>query len=61
MTANRGRDQEPLRVLAVDDEPRGVELLTRTLRKLAKVDVASSGEEAWALFRERHHEVVLSD
>ena len=36
------------RILVVDDEPHGVQLLVRGLRKLGRVDTALSGEEGWA-------------
>ena len=52
---------EPIRVLAVDDEPRGAQLVKRVLRKMADVELASSGDEAWALFQERPFDVVVSD
>ena len=38
------------RILVVDDEPRAVELLVRSLRKQAEMDTAQSGEEALARF-----------
>ena len=50
-----------LRILAVDDEPRGVELMERTLRKLAEVDTAATGDEAWARFQTHDYHLVISD
>jgi response regulator RpfG family c-di-GMP phosphodiesterase len=52
---------EKPRVLAVDDERRGVELVARTLRKLADVSVATCGDDAWALFQEAEYDLVISD
>jgi DNA-binding NtrC family response regulator len=50
-----------LRILVVDDEERGVELLARTLRKLAVVEVALSGEAAWSRLQEQSFDLVISD
>lgn len=52
---------EKPRVLAVDDEQRGVELIARTLRRSAVVDVATTGEEAWDLFQHGDYNIVISD
>jgi signal transduction histidine kinase len=52
---------ERARILAVDDEPRGVELAVRILRKMASVETATSGEEAWEIFQQREIDVVVSD
>ncbi len=52
---------EKPRVLAVDDEQRGVELVARTLRRIAIVDVATCGEEAWDLFKQTDYDIVISD
>lgn len=52
---------EKPRVLAVDDEQRGVELIARTLRRSAVVDVATTGEEAWDLFQRGDYNIVISD
>jgi response regulator RpfG family c-di-GMP phosphodiesterase len=52
---------EKPRVLAVDDEQRGIELVARTLRKFGTVDLAMSGEEAWDLFQVAPYDVVVSD
>lgn len=49
------------RILAVDDESLGVDLLRRTLRPLADVDVAMSGEEGWERFQQVEYDLVLSD
>ena len=48
-------------VLAVDDERRGIELVARTLRKLADVSVATCGDDAWALFQKSEYDLVISD
>lgn len=52
---------EKPRILAVDDEPRGIELAARTLRRLADVETATSGEAAWELFGRADYDLVLSD
>lgn len=49
------------RILVVDDEPCGVDLLSRTLRKIGKVDVATSADDAWDLVRRIDYDVVISD
>jgi two-component system response regulator HupR/HoxA len=49
------------RILVVDDEPRGLELLARILRDLGEVESAGSGEEAWELAKRREFDVVVSD
>jgi signal transduction histidine kinase len=49
------------RILVVDDEPRGVELLVRCLQKLGRVERASGGEEAWALARDADFDLVVTD
>ncbi len=49
------------RVLAVDDEIRGVELVARILRRTARVTTAASGDEAWDLCRSEPFDLVISD
>ncbi len=49
------------RILAVDDEVRGVELVGRTLRKLGRIESATSGEEAWERIQAEPFDLVLSD
>lgn len=49
------------RILVVDDEPRSLELLVRTLRRLGRVDTASTGEQAWAHARTAPLDLVISD
>jgi len=49
------------RLLAVDDEQRGIELVARVLRKIGTVDLAMSGEEGWQLFQVAPYDVVISD
>jgi signal transduction histidine kinase len=51
----------PRRILVVDDEPRGVELLLRALRDMGEVHAASSGEEAWAIAQQLPVDLVISD
>ncbi len=50
-----------LRILAVDDEIRGVELLERALRGLGTVQTALSGEEALEIATAEPFDVVVSD
>jgi signal transduction histidine kinase len=47
--------------LAVDDEPRNLEAIVRTLRSLGPVETAHSGDEAWARFRATPFEAVITD
>lgn len=49
------------RVLAVDDEVRGVELVARILRRTARVATAASGDEAWERCRREPFDLVISD
>lgn len=49
------------RIVVVDDEPRSLELLVRTLRRLGKVDAFANGEEAWASAQAEPLELVISD
>lgn len=51
----------PPRILVVDDEPRAVELLVRTLRRQADVEAALSGDEAWTIFQGGGFSLVISD
>lgn len=51
----------PARILAVDDERRAVELVQRVLRKMAEVETAMSGSEAWRLFEAGDFDLVISD
>ena len=53
--------QEDPRILAVDDESRGVELVKRILRKSAEVETATCGEAAWELLQDRDFDLVISD
>ncbi len=52
--------QKP-RILAVDDEPRGVELVRRILRGVARVETATSGAAAWELLLAGEFDLVISD
>ena len=54
-------EKRKARILVVDDEPRGVELLSRTLRKIGTVEVATSADAAWDLVRKVDYDVVISD
>ena len=50
------------RILVVDDEPRAVELLVRSLRKEARIETAASANEAWDLYQEaRDFDLIISD
>ena len=49
------------RLLAVDDEVQGVELLARSLRRMGDVHKATSGEEAWAQLEQSDFDLVISD
>ncbi len=48
-------------VLVVDDEPRAVELMVRTLRREVSVETASSADEAWRRIDTQDFELVISD
>jgi signal transduction histidine kinase len=52
---------QPARILVVDDEPRGVELLSRCLRGLGETSTATSGDEAWAQASVGGFDLVVSD
>ena len=52
---------EAIKILAVDDEPHMIELLTRTLRRGFEVHTASSGEEGLRLARELKPNVITLD
>ncbi len=49
------------RILVVDDEPRAVELLVRSLRRIGRIETAASGDEAWQRFAPAAFELVVSD
>ena len=49
------------RILVVDDEPRAVELLVRTLRKQAVLDTAATANEAWEKYQVSDFDLVISD
>jgi len=49
------------RILVVDDEPRGVELLVRALRPLGEIVGEGDAEAAWARFSEGEFDVVVCD
>ena len=49
------------RILIVDDEPRAVELLVRTLRKEARIDTADSAMNAWEQCQQKDFDLVISD
>jgi DNA-binding NtrC family response regulator len=48
-------------ILVVDDEPRGAELMARTLRRFGSVERAESAEAAWELIQESRFDLVISD
>jgi signal transduction histidine kinase len=49
------------RILAVDDEPRGIELLARMLRSVGTVEGVTSGEAALERFSAQPFDLVISD
>ena len=49
------------RILVVDDEMRGVELLVRTLRGIGDVETSCSADEGWELFQRTGFNLVVSD
>ena len=49
------------RILVVDDEDRGVELLVRTLRGIGVVETAASADAGWAMFRDGGFDLIVSD
>jgi signal transduction histidine kinase len=52
---------EITRILAVDDEPRGVELVARTLRRVGQVETATSAEAGWERAQAERFDLVISD
>jgi signal transduction histidine kinase len=48
-------------ILVVDDEPRALELVVRTLRKMGKVATASSADEAMTRIAGERFDLVISD
>jgi len=48
-------------ILVVDDEPRGVELLARTLRDMGEVHTAHSGDEGWEIAQRTALDLVVAD
>lgn len=55
------RVEDAIRILAVDDEERGMELLQRALRRFGRIDGATSGEQAWEMLQTTTYQLVLSD
>jgi signal transduction histidine kinase len=49
------------RILVADDEPRSLELLVRTLRRLGRVETFPTGNEAWSAAQVETPDVVISD
>jgi adenylate cyclase len=49
------------RILVVDDEPRSVELLVRTLRRLGEVRTAHSGPEGWEIAQAWPPDLIITD
>ncbi len=49
------------RILVVDDEPRSVELMVRTLRRLGEVEPFTRADEAWARAQVAPPDLVISD
>jgi signal transduction histidine kinase len=48
-------------IVAVDDEPRALELIVRSLRRVARVSTAERGDEALALVQAGGVDLVISD
>lgn len=61
MTINAGMATNLPSILVVDDEVRGAELLQRTLRDYANVEISTSADEAWDIFERGHFDLVISD
>ncbi|MEX2206868.1 MAG: response regulator [Myxococcota bacterium] len=51
----------PARILVVDDEPRGVELLVRALRPLGEIVGEGDARAAWSRFSDGEFDVVVCD
>jgi signal transduction histidine kinase len=51
----------PVRILVVDDEPRSLELLVRTLRRLGSVQTFPSGDQAWEAVQKEIPDAIISD
>lgn len=49
------------RILVVDDEIRGAELLARAMRTLGEVELATSSDEAWEKAQYRDFQLVITD
>ncbi len=49
------------KLLVVDDEPRGVELLQRALRKIGEVDGSPNADDAWERYCTGDYDLVISD
>ena len=50
-----------VKILVIDDEPRGVELMARVLRRLGQVRGVTSSVEAKSLIANEHFDAVVSD
>lgn len=48
-------------ILVVDDEPRAVELLVRSLRKEATLETAESANQAWDRYQAGTFDLIISD
>jgi signal transduction histidine kinase len=55
-----GMHENP-QILVVDDEPAGVGVMARALKKLGRVQTATSAEEGWELAQATHFDLVVSD
>ena len=49
------------KILVIDDEPRGVELMARVLRRVGQVRGVTSSTEAKALFASGHYDAGGAD
>jgi len=53
---------EPLRVIVVDDDPEGREILAQVVRSFGhSCEVACDGEDAWAIYQAHRADVIISD
>jgi DNA-binding NtrC family response regulator len=48
-------------ILIVDDEPRAVQLMVRTLRSVGRVHTADNAEDGWKAVRDGEIDLVISD
>ena len=56
-----GASDNVTRILVVDDEVRGAELLARAMRTIGKVEMATSGDEGWEKAQHHDFHLVITD